>query len=311
MTARIYRYSASVDTVTLQRKVNGSPTFNASSPAYRDVNGDDSVANQKANLDEYMKSIGFDYLSTDPGDTPTAAAAAALGTASFDIRDVLAFDHFIVGSTSAGQFGAMGWRTLINGTGSDITPTGEAGHPGIADMGAGSTATGRVGIYLGDASIVNLALGTTQNEVNLEFLLRLNANTLLSTSNERFVLGFGDTFDASAGTEMTNGIYLELNPSLSANFKLVTSAAGTKTRTDTTFTPVANTWYRVVVRITYPGGTPTAEILINGTSRCTATANFPSAGLGIGARLDANANSAEPRFQLDYCRLTQVTAKET
>jgi len=309
MAIHIYRYKFNfVDITRLARSVPNSPTLSANSPGYIDISVDSAA---KADLDDAMATKGYSYVSTDPSNTPTQALATDIGTAMFDMRDILVWDHFIVGSISGGQIGFMCWQTQVSGTGADYTPTGEAGHPGIVDIGVGSTAAGRGAIYLGDTSNLNLALGTTQNEINLEFLLRLNANALLSTSMERFVLGFGDTFDVSAGTEMTNGIYLELNPSLSANFKLVTSAASTRTRTDTTLAPTAGNWYRVVIRVSYPGGVPTAEIIVNGTSRCTATANIPSALVGLGARMDANANSAEPRYQLDYCKLSQITAKET
>ncbi len=109
---------------------------------------------------------------------------------------------------------------------------------------------------------------------------------------------------------MTNGVYLEFNPALTANFQLVTAAASLRTRTNSTIVAAASTWYRIGLRITYPGGVPTAELLINGTVRATNILTFPAANLGVGIRMDANAG-VEPRFQVDYVKLSQVTSKET
>jgi hypothetical protein len=235
---------------------------------------------------------------------------ANLGT-SFDMRDIVAFDHFVTATSTSERIGQMNWLALIGGTGSDMVQAGVAGHPGVVDISPGTTATGRAAIYLGDTTYLNMLLGTTQPQIDLEWLVKFDANALISTSNERFFMGFGDTFDVAAGTEMTNGVYLGFNPSLTGNFDLVTAAAGVRTRTASGIAVVASTWYRIGIRITYPGGVPTAELLINGTVRATATANFPSAALGIGARMDANTNSAKPRYQLDYMQLKQITSKET
>lgn len=311
MTARIYRYTRSLDTTRMQRLVNGAPTLSASSPNYVDVSGDDSNTNQKTNLDEYMKTQGFDYLSTDPGNTPTAAAATALGSAAFDVRDVLAWDHFISGSVTSERSGNLGWLNIASGTNATLAFSGEAGHPGIASLSPGTTAAGRAAIYLGDTTLLNLLLSSVQNQMDHEWLFRLDTNSLSAVNNERFTLGFGDTFDASASTELNNGVYLEFNPTLSGNFKLVTCNNGTRTRTDTTLAPTANNWYRLVLSMTYPGSVPTAVLSINGTQRCTATANIPTAQVGFGARMDANATSNKGTFSLDYSKLTQVTSKET
>lgn len=232
-------------------------------------------------------------------------------TGGFDIRDVLVWDHLISGNISSDSFGSAGWRLIVAGTGSDQAMTPEAGHPGVADFGIGSTAAGRCAMYLGESGILNFSLLTTQNQIECEWLVKLNAAALLSTSLERIVIGFGSNFDAVAGTEHTDGLYCEFNPALSANFQFVNAVAGVRTRVDSTIPPTAATWFRIGLRITYPAGVPTVELLINGFTRVTSTVTFPSASLGFGIRGDANVNAAEPRFQVDYARLIQVTNKET
>jgi hypothetical protein len=86
---------------------------------------------------------------------------------------------------------------------------------------------------------------------------------------------------------------------------------GSKVLTATSIAVAAAAWYRIGIRITYPGGTPTAELLINGTVRATSTAPFPSAGLALGIIMDANATASEARYQTDYALVQQVTSKET
>jgi hypothetical protein len=306
----VYRYQQTLmPQARLQKLVPGSPTVGTPfCPNYVDVT---VASGSLTDLNEAMSLAGFTYVSTDPETTPAQEGTTAIGAvSSVDMRDILVHDHFLCGSTTSERLGLMGWLVQVTGTGSDMAISGEAGHPGIVDIGVGTTAAGRGAIYLGDASIVNLALSSSQNQVDLEWLVRFNSAALSSANNERFVVGFGDTFDAAAGVEMSNGVYCEFAPGTSANFQLVNSAAATRTRTNSNIAVAASTWYRIGLRMTYPGGTPTANLLINGTVRATSTANIPTLGVGIGIRMDANAG-AEARYQTDYVTLIQVTAKET
>lgn len=304
----VYRYRLDLVNLTeVARKVAGTaPTLSAASPNFVDL----TYTNTKADLDEYMATKGFAYVSTDPVDTPTAAVGALIGSSAFDMRDVLVWDHFIAGSQSTERLGMMGWQVLVSGTGSDMLLSSEAGHPGFVDIGVGSTAAGRGTIYLGDTANLNFALNSTQNQLDAEWLVRVNSTALSSTNNERFVIGFGDSWDAAAGVEQANGIYCEFNPSASANFRLVTMAASSATRTASNIAVAAATWYRIGLQMTYPGGVPTAKLFINGTLKATHTATIPTLGIGPGIRMDANAGT-EPRFQLDYVLVKQVTNKET
>lgn len=268
------------------------------------------VFKAKSGSDLQFRSLTAGTNVTLTSGTNDITISASSGS-SYDPRDLLAFDHFIAGSITTERIGALGWLSAVNGTGADIAITGEAGHPGVVDCGAGTAAAARTGVYIGDTIFLNLFLGSTQNEINNEWLVKFNSNALSATNNERFIIGFSDGFAAGNGIESTNGIYAELNPSLSANWRFVTSAASTRTRTDCGVAPSASTWYRINIRITYPGGVPTAVFSINGTDLATNTTNFPTAGLGIGARMDANVTANEGRFQLDYMLLTQITDKET
>lgn len=294
----------------------------------------------------FMASRGYTLFATDPANTIDQAAAAIVtpinrvkladGTvltvdgiadgqtvvrsgsmitgaaaSTFDIRDQVAFDHFVAGSTTSERVGSLGWLTSITGTGSDLVIGGEAGHPGFLDLGAGTVAAGRTAVYIGDSSFPIDVVNTTQNQIDMEWLVRFNAFSLLTANLERFTVGFGDQFAAAAAVEHSNGIYCEFDPAASANFRLVTALATVRTKVDSTIAVTAANWWRIGLRVTYPASVPTASLLINGVVRATTALTFPILGLGFGIRIDAQATALEARVQADYMKLVQVTEKET
>lgn len=317
VTADLYKTALQLDTAQVYYLSAITPVWTSLSGGSGEVNTASNVGagsgvfKQKTGVDlEFKSLVAGSGITLTPNTNDVTIAAS--GGGSFDMRDIVAFDHFVIGSNVSERLGALGWLTTVSGTGADMVSTGEVGHPGVLDMGAGTTAAGRVAIYLGDSTnFLNLALGTTQGTIDLEWLVKVNANALSSSNTERLCFGFGDTFDAASGAELTNGIYAEFNPTLSANWRLVTANGGTRTRTTSSGSnPTSGTWYRVTIRMSYPGGTPTAELFVNGTSVASHTTNIPTLGLGLGCRLDCN-GTTEPRVQVDYMRCTQVTNKET
>jgi hypothetical protein len=305
----VYRYRFDfINAAKLARAVSGSPSLTAASPGYVDIT---VGSGSKTDLDEVMAAAGYAFVSTDPNDTPTAALSTAVGSGGFDQRDVLIWDHFITAALTTERIGTMGWTSLITGTGSDLVITGEAGHPGILDFGAGTAAAGRAALYLGDSANPNFLLDASQNQLDIEFLIRVNAAALSATNMERFCLGFGNNWGAGAGVFNTNCVCAQFDPAVNANWRLMSANGGVETLTTSSGSnPEAATWYRVGIRMTYPGGTPTANLVINGTVVATHTTNIPASPVGPGIRMDANAGT-EPRYQLDYVRCTQVTNKET
>lgn len=245
------------------------------------------------------------------GSNGVAWVAGSSGT--YDSRDILIDDHFIVGNTSSDTVGKAGWRVLATGTGADISVTPEVGHPGVLDFGLGTAAAGRAGIYLGDSGsgFGNFFLGTTQNTITMEWLVKFSTTALSTANMLRWTCGFGDEWGSSSTTQHTNGIYIDFEPGTDTHFRLRTASASTRSASATTITVAASTWYRLAITITYPAGVPTATLFINGTSRATLTTNFPTAVMGVGTRGDAQTGATEARFQVDYCTLTQVTNKET
>ena len=334
----------SVADITKQLPAGTFTTMSAPSPAHMvDVTVSAGGVNDATT---YMTSRGYTLFATDPANTLDQAAAAIVtpinrvklpdntvltmgavadgqivsrsGTSlvgaaasGFDIRDQVAFDHFVAGSVTSERIGVMGWLSSTSGTGSDLVIGGEAGHPGFLDLGAGTVAAGRTSVYVGDASFPLAVLNGTQGQVAIEWLIRFNANALLTANMERFTVGFGDQFGGAASVEHSNGVYCEFDPLASANFRLVNALATSRTRIDSTIAVTANNWWRIGLQVTYPGGVPTSSLLVNGVVRATSTLNFPTAGFGFGIRIESQATASEARVQADYMKLVQVTEKET
>lgn len=319
--SRVFKQKTGVDLEF--RKLNGTGvvtvtenaddiTFSSSAEANTASNlgTGSSVFKQKSGVDLQFRKIKAGANITVNELTNEVEIVGSAGSA-FDPRDMVVFDHFVSGNTSSDSMGSAGWRQLQTGTGADTQFSGEAGHPGIVDIGPGTTNSGRVAIYMGESGLLPLLPGTSQNQIDLEWLIRINSNATSSANNDRITIGFGDQFGAAADVEHSNGIYLEYRPADNANFQLTTAASSSRTKTATTTAPTAGNWYRIGLRVTFPGGTPTAELLINGTVAATNTANMPTAAVGVGMRIDGATTTNEPRVQADYCWMKQVTTKET
>lgn len=232
--------------------------------------------------------------------------------AAVDPRDLTLFDHFVTGTVANLDTG-VGWVLSAGGTGNNQTVTAEAGHPGILRNQPGTVAAGRSAYYKGDAvsGIGCYLLTTGQNDIDMEWLVRLNAAGILAANNERVTFGFGDGWASAASVEHANGVYVEVNPAASANFLLRSALASVRTQVDSGIAVVAGNWYRIGIKITFPGGVPTAQLYINGTAQGAAiTATFPTTAIGVGIRGDSNAG-ANYNLDADYVKIEQVTEKET
>lgn len=298
-----YRYKQQHVSITdISRFVPGSLALVAQGPeVFVDISGS---LESKTDLDEEMLRRGYLFDTTDPVVGPAAQSTAV--TPSYVIED-----DFVLGNIDSDELGKMGWRAGAVGAGSLSAATSSAGHPGVLSINAGTTDASISAIYLGETNIESFVLGTTQNELWMEWLVAFNANALNSTHTERFAVGFGLSWNAAAGTEQANGVYWEMAPGTSANIQLVTANASTRTKGSSGVAPSAGYWYRIGIKITYPGSVPTATLYINGIEKVSQTTNFPVTRLGVGARGDAAAGGSAGIMDVDYCRVWQVTNRET
>lgn len=272
-------------------------------------------SHQNGGVDEVeVSELGTSETDTGKRLAPNGTGGVAWvagGGGSSDPRDVLVMDHFVTGNVDTDEVGSAGWRASVVGTGSDLAVLPTAGHPGVLSFGCGTAAGARAAIHLGETAIPNFVVNTSQNTLLVEWLVQFNANALLAANMDRFTVGLGDGWDAANDVEHSNGVYCDFEPLLSGNFRLRTAAGGVRSSAASSVAVAANTWYRIGIQMTYPGGVPTATLLINGVAAATLTSNIPSAGLGVGIRGDAAATALEARFLADYCLVSQVTAKET
>lgn len=227
--------------------------------------------------------------------------------------DALIIDEpFTAGNFDTDEIGIYGWKKLATGTGNDVAIIAEAGHQGIMSLGGGTAAAGRVALFLGGITAVNPAIvGVNQNDISCEFLVRLTGS-IGSGDLERVTLGWGDEWDAGASVEHNNGVWVEFDPSTASSFRLRTGNGGARSGQNGTTTVVIDTWYRVGVQMTYPGGVPTAQLVVNGTSEGSSlTTNITVNAIGFGMRVEAGPSVAtESRLDIDRARMVQEPTLE-
>jgi len=223
------------------------------------------------------------------------------------------FDNFITGNTDSDEVGELGWRIQESGTGSIVNSNiAEAGHAGILELQAGTAVGAKAAIHKGDPTIVHThKLDADQPEITHEWLVKFTGS-VAAADMERFTCGFGDQFSSgTGGVEIDNGVYVELIGAASPVFTLRTANSSTRSSSAGSTVAALNTWYRLGVKMTYPGGTPTAEMFINGVKEGSSiTTNIPG-NTGIGIRIDAGpTNSTEAAVLADWCRIQQTAGVE-
>ncbi len=160
--------------------------------------------------------------------------------------------------------------------------TGEAQAVGIIAMRT-TAASSRAAMSLRSTGIV---LGTQHHQ--LDFILRAPS---LSTVTDDFVLGVGlndnNAFDANG--HAIDGAYFTYDRAVNGDAWIThTSDASTRTSTNSASAIVANTWYRLTLRI-YP---TSIVFKVNGTIIATHTTNIPTAPTGVQLKVDRVAGTA-------------------
>jgi hypothetical protein len=223
----------------------------------------------------------------------------------FALADLVVFDHFQGGNVDADEFGLMGWRIHVGGTGPDVDfAAGVAGHPGIVRLESGTTAAARAAIALGDTVTGGRIVVGGNNPIVCEAVVRLPDATSV-TNTQEVTLGLGLDWDADV--ELADGIYFRYTPGTDTFWSLVCASGGVRTVRASGTIPVAGNW----VRLGFSATATSVTFLLNGVAQGAAiTTNIPTIGLGFGAKNRAN-GVAESLFDIDYVALTQVTDKET
>lgn len=334
LTTYRYRLVAPISLTELQHLVDpGATIVDAAGGPVLDLNVDDS---KLGDLDELMARRGYLRIATSPVGTPPSEVRLADGTiltfatptngqtlqrsgtnligasgGGFDIRDLLAFDHFLSGNADIDELALMGWRVDATGTGDAQNITGEAGHPGILQLQGGTGAAARSAVEIGNGALANVMRGGA-NPITFECLISFRL-TVAALALLRHQFGLGDGWALANPAPLTDGIYFRLEPLLSANVFGVCRSGGIASTVDMGFAPTLGNWYRLGFIIT-PTGTPQVQFVKNGVNTGSpVTTNLPAGNLGLGFRADSAGGGAgnNPEIDIDYVTLTQVTSKET
>jgi hypothetical protein len=208
-------------------------------------------------------------------------------------------DDFVLGyNGGTWEVGNYGWHRRSNGTGNVGTSIdGDADHPGIYQMGCGTTGTSLSCIYLAGVSSAYLPFQIGGGEIVITWVVQQNG-TLANMARSLF--GLGDIFQANA--DQSNGVYFEVD-SGDTNWHLVSNNGGTKTRRDTAIAYTDGNWMQL--RFTINAGATSIQAEINGTNAGSAiTTNIPTAAkLGLVAKTDGNSGVSN-LCNVDFCQMT-------
>lgn len=330
MTLHIYRfqegYTTGID-AALAKFV--SPTAVLQNSSFGKQVGIECDDSRLLDLEEYMATLGFFLIATDPGDNPSTVLSLPSGTlsfgtvgngqvltnvggviqganpAGFDIRSQLIFDHFLGSQVISGSIGSAGWAYSGTGAGNAAAIIGEAGHPGISRLSCGTAAAGRAAVHLGDTTLRNVIQGGA-NPIIYEVMYSPRS-TLSSANVLRHQVGLGSGWALASPNPLTDGVYFRFEPLINAtNIFGVCANASSRTVVDLGAIGIAQ-WYRLGFTYT-PGGTPAVQFYRGGVAQgAPVTTNLPNATLlGAGHRIDGSGGTGA-ELAIDYVSLTQVT----
>lgn len=267
----------------------------------------DNQTGEIQNITEKTTPVSADVLLIEDSAATYAKKRLTLGNLPMplDLRNLLLFDHFMSSNNDTDEMGIMGWREYGSGTGSGITYTGVAGHPGVLAVQAGTGTSARRAIACGaDGDGGKIVVGGT-NPVEFESLVRWPTTADLNSANLlQAMFGFGLRWQDDV--ELDNGVYFRLSPGTSPNLFLVCASSATRSTVDLSIAPVAGTW----VRLGFTATATSVQAVVNGTNTgAPITTNIPTTGVGVGFKQRSN-NGAGSVLHVDYVQVKQVTDKE-
>ena len=177
---------------------------------------------------------------------------------------------------------------------------GETGHPGIAQIGTGTTTPGTVWSYAGMVGRSTLLLGNG-DYWRYETVLRLStAGGGLSNGTDRYRVEAG--FNDDAASDGVDGCYFKYSDNNnSGKWQGVCRSNSTESTCDVGITVAVDTWYRLTVVVNSAGDS--TDFQVNGVSKCQVTTNIPT-GAGRNTRwgdqIIKDSGSSNRYIDLDY-----------
>jgi hypothetical protein len=220
------------------------------------------------------------------------ASAAAVPTSAGGGTDPLnkmeIYEDFINGSSAT--FTSNNWDWTQNSGGSApiviIDGSQDANHPGVVSL--ITSATGRCNILKG-LNQFKFTSGTITFETMIKVV------DLYDAAVDDFISYFGLSDQLVA--DASNGIYFEYDGATSANWRINTAKATTRTKT-TTSTAVTTDW--VVLKWVADIDTPLITYYINGVSVGTIATNIPTTHSEIVANTYKTVHTNQTTTLVDY-----------
>lgn len=208
------------------------------------------------------------------------------------------YDDFISSNEDTDEIGAYGWRSTSAGTGNAQSRLEAiSGRPGIYRITAGTTATSRSLIYLGESGFNSIF--PDGGVLVFETVIRLTGTL---TGFSRFNAGLAIP-NLVAGAN-TNGIYFEFATG-DTNWQLVGASSSVYTRQDTGIPVVSGNWYKL--RFTTNAAWSSIQANINGTNAGSpVTSNIPIVALSPMYKTDGILGGTSVPCDIDYFYLRQT-----
>lgn len=211
------------------------------------------------------------------------------------------FDDFIIDNAVVSTPFSQGWTPTITGTGTAVNGISSVlssanNNLGVVQLSTGTTATGIAGAYtsLGD---ILLGYGVYYGEWRVSI-------PILSTGLQQFVFYVGLLDTVSAAGDQGDAVYFEYRQGTDTHWRIASSFATVRTKTNTTVTVNAGQWYKLGLLINAAANLVT--YYIDGVSVGTINTNIPNTTLdtvGHGFKLEKNAGTTSRSAYVDYASL--------
>lgn len=209
-------------------------------------------------------------------------------------RQFYIFDDFVGNVNSS--------ALIFTGSGSNGTLAApDASSIGVLTLNTGAGTTNRQGVW--SNNVTALYFDTT---AVWQYEQRVKLSALSDgTDTYQFFAGFGDV----ATGESVDGAYFSYTHGTnSGKFEVVTSSNSVRTRTDSTITVVADTWYVLKIIVLSVAGTLTARFYINDVQRGgDITTNIPNTTArttGYGTHIVKSAGTTNRFASVDYIEVS-------
>lgn len=201
------------------------------------------------------------------------------------------FDDFVSGSIAS----ALGWMsTTGNSGGVAVGGQADQDNPGICQLSTGVLPSGISSLHLGLADMI-LGSGRLQMEFRVQIpVLSAGLNTYT------FRIGLGD----QALADFNNGVYLEYNSAVSANWLAKGAAGGSRTPVSTGIV-VGTGWKKFSFVVADDASS--ADCFVDNVFAATLTGNIPTLACGPIIQLMKTLGTTATKVNVDYFYLLKDT----